>query len=100
MLRYTTPAPTPLLALHVRYKQSENPAVWIGFVQEVRGINMQADSVDELFADAVEVTRHMLHHYKRAEAFALLRQQGHEVADVGQPIAFTLSDGDPLPSIF
>jgi predicted RNase H-like HicB family nuclease len=100
MLRYTTLAPTPHLALHLRYKESNTPGVWIGFVHEVRGINVQSGSVEELFKDAVGAADIMLNRYKRDEAFTQLRAQGHDIEDQGQPIAFTLSDGEPLPSFF
>jgi hypothetical protein len=100
MLRYSSLPPTPHLNLHVCYKQSENPEIWIGYVQEVGGIVLQSASVQELFDDAIEVAGYMLKHYKRAEAFALLRTQGHDLQDVGQEIAFTLSDGPTPPSPF
>jgi hypothetical protein len=99
MLRYTSPPPTPHLELHVCYKESEKAGVWIGYIQEVGGIFMQSSSVEELYADAIECTSHMLNRYKRAEAFALLREKGHQIKDTGQAIAFTLADGPPPPSI-
>ncbi|RZL15660.1 MAG: hypothetical protein EOO62_03410 [Hymenobacter sp.] len=82
--------PPAILHLTACVRVSTDATTYTGYVLELDGFPIQATSLAGLLQQLVADTSYLLHAYQRAEGYALLRAQGHEVTDVGQPLAFFL----------